>query len=128
MPTSQFSEDRSRGRTRVFVILVTVMLVGNVIIGERGLVSMVRATDEFEKLSDVVAELRVENQLLREEMRRLRDEPGTIEELARGELGLIQSGEKLFIIAGRTIRGTVHSATGSATNETVPPELLASEP
>ena len=104
------------------------MLVGNVIIGERGLVSMVRATDEFEKLSDVVAELRVENQLLREEMRRLRDEPGTIEELARGELGLIQSGEKLFIIAGRTIRGTVHSATGSATNETVPPELLASEP
>jgi cell division protein FtsB len=104
------------------------MLVGNVIIGERGLVSMVRATDEFEKLSDVVAELRVENQLLREEMRRLRDEPRTIEELARGELGLIQSGEKLFIVADRTIGDTVHSATGSATNETVPPELLASEP
>ena len=104
------------------------MLVGNVIIGERGLVSMVRATDEFEKLSDVVAGLRVENQLLREEMRRLRDEPRTIEELARGELGLIQSGEKLFIVAGRTIGDTVHSAKGSATSEIVPPELLASEP
>lgn len=128
MPTSQFSEHRSRGRTRAFVILVTVMLVGNVIIGERGLVSMVRVTDEFEKLSNVIAELRVENQLLREEMRRLRDEPRTIEELARGELGLIQSGEKLFIVAGRTIGDTVHSVTGSATNETVPSELLASEP
>ena len=104
------------------------MLIGNVIIGERGLGSMVRVTDEFEKLSNVIAELRVENQLLREEMRRLRDEPRIIEELARGELGLIQSGEKLFIVAGRTIGDTVHSEPGSATNETVPSELLASEP
>ena len=129
MPTSQFLKPRNRGRTRVFVILVTVLLVGNVIIGERGLVSMVRATDEFEKLSDAVAELRVENQLLREEMRRLRDEPGTIEELARGELGLIQSGEKLFIVAGdRTIDETVNSSTASTTKDTVPPELLVSQP
>ncbi len=90
---------------------------------------MVRATDEFKKLSDAVTELRVENQLLREEMRRLRDEPGTIEELARGELGLIQSGEKLFIVAGdRTIDETVNSSTASTTKDTVPPELLVSQP
>lgn len=128
MATSPFSQHRNRGRTRVFVILVTVLLVGNVIIGERGLVSMARATDEFKELSDVVAELRVENQLLREEMRRLRDEPRTIEELARGELGLIQSGEKLFIVAGQTIVETMHPSTVPAAKGTVPPEFSVSEP
>jgi cell division protein FtsB len=35
---------------------------------------------------------------LREEARRLREEPSAIEEIARRELGLIKPGEKLFII------------------------------
>ena len=33
-------------------------------------------------------------------MRALREEPRTIEELARRELGLIRAGEQLFIVRG----------------------------
>ena len=39
-----------------------------------------------------------ENARLREDVRRLRFDPGTIEALARKELGLIKPGEVLFII------------------------------
>ena len=39
-----------------------------------------------------------ENAQLREEARRLREDPTAIEELARRELGLIKPGEKVFII------------------------------
>ena len=35
---------------------------------------------------------------MREEARRLREDPSAIEELARQELGLIKPGEKLFIV------------------------------
>jgi cell division protein FtsB len=41
---------------------------------------------------------RLENARLREEARRLREEPEAIEEIARRELGLIKPGETLFII------------------------------
>ncbi len=42
--------------------------------------------------------MRSENQRLREQARRYREDPVTIEELARKDLGLIKPGEKLFII------------------------------
>ena len=42
--------------------------------------------------------MRAENQRLREQARRYREDPATIEELARKDLGLIKPGEKLFII------------------------------
>jgi cell division protein FtsB len=42
--------------------------------------------------------LRSENAALREEARRLREDPAAIEEIARRELGLMSPGEKLFII------------------------------
>jgi cell division protein FtsB len=45
-----------------------------------------------------VARQRVENARLREEARRLREDPDAIEEIARRELGLIRRGEKVFII------------------------------
>ena len=93
---------RPRRRTvRFFIILVTVVLVGNTIAGESGLIAMLRSTGEFETLSRMIEVLRAENDVLREGVRRLREEPGTIEELARYELGLIQPGEKLFIVTNR---------------------------
>ena len=79
-------------------MLVAVVLVGNALIGERGLVAMVRATDQSEALAKSIFQLREENQWLREDMRQLREEKNKIEKLAREELGLIQPGEKLFII------------------------------
>ena len=59
---------------------------------------MLRARREYHELAATIARQRVENARLREQARQLRDDPGTIEEVARRELGLIRPGEKLFII------------------------------
>jgi len=90
-----------RRTTRFLVILVTVVLVGNAIVGERGLIAMIRAADESVTLVRMIEHLQAENDELREDVRRLREEPRTIEELARGELGLIHPGERLFIVTDR---------------------------
>ena len=45
--------------------------------------------------------LRRENSRLREDVRRLNEDPGAIEAIARQELGLVRRGEVLFIIARR---------------------------
>ena len=45
-----------------------------------------------------IASQKAENARLREEVRRLTEDPAAIEEVARRELGLIRPGEKLFII------------------------------
>ena len=59
---------------------------------------MLRARQEYDALSATIARQRADNARLREEARRLREDPSAIEEIARRELGLIKPGEKLFII------------------------------
>lgn len=87
-----------RRKTRFLISLIAVVLVGNSIVGERGLIVMLRANREVSALSQIISSLRIENKILREEIRELQEEPWTIEELARQELGLIKPGEKLFIV------------------------------
>lgn len=85
--------------SRVLFLLVTVVVVGNALVGERGLVAMLRVSSDLSELSARIGELRRENSVLREEVRALSDEPRRIEALARRELGLIRPGERLFIVS-----------------------------
>ena len=96
-----------RRASRVVLVLVTVVLVGNALVGERGLVAMFRAKLESRELSAVIGEIREENAWLREDVRALREDPRTIEDLARLELGLIRAGEQLFIVRGSPTSLTV---------------------
>ena len=59
---------------------------------------MMRARRQYDELSATIARQRMDNARLRDAARRLRDDPATIEEIARRELGLIRQGERLFII------------------------------
>jgi cell division protein FtsB len=89
------------GRRRTFQLLlvfVTLVLVVNALIGERGLTETLRARKQYTELVTSIERLRAENARLREEARRLLSDPATIEALARQELGLIRPGELLFII------------------------------
>ena len=52
----------------------------------------------YHQLAASVASQRAENARLREQARRLREDPGAIEEIARRELGLIRPGERVFIV------------------------------
>jgi cell division protein FtsB len=83
---------------RLLTLLLVAAAVIDGIVGERGLLAMLRARQEFEQLEAAIARQRAENARLREEVRRLRDDPRTIEEVARRELGLMRPGEKVFIV------------------------------
>ena len=68
------------------------------LVGEKGLLAMIKARQEYRLLEQSLADSRAANTRLREEARRLREDPDAIEALARRELGLMKPGEKLFII------------------------------
>ena len=82
------------------------MLIGCVVfvdalVGEKGLLETTKKRHEFQVLEQSIMRARAENELLREEARRLRSDPTAIEDLARRELGLIKPGEHLFILKDR---------------------------
>jgi cell division protein FtsB len=90
---------RRRGRAvRYALVLIGCVLVIDSLVGEKGLLAMIEARQEYRRLEQSLADARGENARLREEARRLREDPSAIEELARRELGLIKPGEQLFII------------------------------
>ena len=68
------------------------------LVGEKGLLEMLQARQQYRSLEASLTQVRSENARLREEARRLREDPEAIEDLARRELGLIKPGEQLFII------------------------------
>lgn len=77
---------------------VIVVIVIDGIVGEKGLLAMLKARRDFIAVEHALEQARAQNTALREQARRLRDDPTAIEELARRELGLIKPGETLFIL------------------------------
>jgi cell division protein FtsB len=91
----------SPGRRRLLnyvLVLVTVVLVVDALVGDKGLMETIRARRQFADLAASLTALRQQNAQLRDEIRRLREDPGTIESIAREELGLIRPGELLFVV------------------------------
>jgi cell division protein FtsB len=80
------------------LLVVGCVLVIDALVGDKGLLAMLRARQTYRSLEESLADVRTENAGLREEARRLREDPSAIEEIARQELGLIKPGEKLFIV------------------------------
>jgi cell division protein FtsB len=80
------------------LLVVGCVLVIDALVGDKGLLAMLHARQTYRSLEQSLADVRTENAVLREEARRLREDPSAIEELARQELGLIKPGEKLFIV------------------------------
>jgi cell division protein FtsB len=84
------------------VVLLAVAIIIDAIVGERGLLAMLRAREQYEQNEMAIQQQRAENERLREEADRLLKDPAALEELARGELGLMRPGEKVFIVKDRT--------------------------
>ena len=90
-----------RPRRRVIQsVLVTIgcVILGDALIGERGLVAMRRARQENESRVAALAAARAEHERLTEMVRLLKNDSSTIEDIARRDLGLIKPGEKVFTI------------------------------
>ena len=80
------------------LLFVGCILVVDALVGEKGLLAMMKARQEYQALEESLHSARAENARLREDARRLREDPTAIEDIARRELGLIRPGEKLFIV------------------------------
>jgi cell division protein FtsB len=78
--------------------LVTVVLVVDALVGDKGLLETVRARRQYAELVSSLAGLRQQNTQLRDDIRRLKEDPATIESIAREELGLMRPGELLFVV------------------------------
>ncbi len=89
---------RARRVVSYALMVLTAVVVIDSVVGEKGLLALRRAQHELRVLEQTVEAARVENQRMLEQARRYREDPATIEELARRDLGLITPGEKLFII------------------------------
>jgi cell division protein FtsB len=83
---------------RYLVTWIVCMFVVYGFIGENALPALIQARRQYRSLDQSLAAVRTENDRLRKEIRRLREDPTTIEEVARRELGLTRPGETIFII------------------------------
>jgi len=90
---------RQRQRIVQWVIVFAALVIAvDALVGDNGVMAMMKARQEYHALEQSLAGARAENARLREEARRLREDPSAIEEIARRELGLVRPGEKLFIV------------------------------
>jgi cell division protein FtsB len=93
---------KGRGRSgrivRILLLVFAGAIVLDAMVGERGLLATLRARREHSELQAAIARQRAENARLAEQARRLREDPGAIEEVARRELGLMKPGERVFIV------------------------------
>ena len=83
---------------RYLVVSLGCLLVVNGLVGEKGVLQILKKRREAQILEQRVAAARAENARLSQEMRRLQHDAGTIEDLARRNLGLIKPGEKVYTI------------------------------
>lgn len=70
----------------------------NALVGQNGYLAGLRARREYNAVMADLLKLQLQNQQLREQARRLKDDPTAIEDAARRELGLIRPGETLVIV------------------------------
>jgi cell division protein FtsB len=89
---------RGRGIVRLLLLFFATVIVVDALVGDYGLFAMLEARRRHDELAATIAHQRLENSRLREEARRLREDPSAIEEIARRDLGLIRPGEKVFIV------------------------------
>jgi len=88
----------SRRLVHWLLVFVASAIIVDGLVGDRGLLAMMRARKEYDELSAAIERQRAENAQLREQVRRLNEDPAAVEEIARRELGLIRPGERVFII------------------------------
>ena len=90
------------------LLAAAVLLMVHALVGENGYLAGLRAQREYDRALAQVVKLRQENQQLKEQARRLKDDPAAIEDAARRDLGLVRSGETLVIVKDVGAGSAVH--------------------
>ncbi len=90
--------ERRRPVVMFVLLFAALVLVLDGVAGERGWLANRRLRLQVEQEEQQLSERRRENAELLERARLMREDPATIEGLAREELGYIRPGEKVFIV------------------------------
>ena len=80
------------------LLVVTVIVLVDAVFGDRGVAELRKAERAYSEAHANLVRLRSTNAGLREQARRLSEDPFTIENVARKELGLTREGEVLFVV------------------------------
>jgi len=80
------------------LIFLSCALLMDGLLGDHGLARTIQARQQLRLAADSVERLKQENAALRDEARRLQEDPATLEAAARRELGLIRPGEILVVV------------------------------
>ena len=76
----------------LFIVLIISVIVIS-LVGDNGVLELYRRKLIYQHLDAEISKLLQENEWLKEEIRLLREDPFTIEKIAREELGLVKPGE-----------------------------------
>ncbi len=87
-----------RRATALGSFLVLACLVLGALFGDRGFLHLLEERRRSQALERDIASLRTENLALAAAVASLRSDPGTIEKLAREELGLVHPSEVVFLV------------------------------
>jgi cell division protein FtsB len=99
--TGPVASSRPSVRARILnyvLALVTLVLVADALVGDNGLLETLHARRQYAEVATSLTQLRQENARVRDQIRRLREDPAAIEAIAREELGLMRPGEVVFVI------------------------------
>lgn len=97
LPRAQAAARRTR-LIQAAILAIAAVITVDALVGEKGLLQTFRASRDHARIVRSINALRAENARLRDTARRLREDPATIEEVARRELGLVKPGEVLVIV------------------------------
>jgi cell division protein FtsB len=89
---------RARRAVKAVMWIGAALLLAESIFGERGFTAMLEARRQHQAMQLSLDQLRAENTALRNQARRLREDPEAIEEIARRDLRLLAPGEIVFIV------------------------------
>jgi cell division protein FtsB len=84
----------------ILAVTVGLFLVYSAV-GERGFIRLNKMVNQRDELRARVHALEESNREMAEQVGRLRDDPATIEHLARTELGMVREGETVYILSDR---------------------------
>jgi cell division protein FtsB len=88
---------RRRAATLASFIALAALVVA-ALFGDRGMLHLMAQEQRAETLAREIEGLRAENQRLASEIAALKNDPSSIEHLAREQLGLARPGETVFLL------------------------------
>jgi cell division protein FtsB len=97
------ARERKKRRWTYGLMAMSTVLMVNALMGEKGYLANMQARQEYQKVSESLRRLNIDNDDLIDEARRLRSNPLALEDEARRQLGLIKPGETIITVRDRPL-------------------------